>query len=156
MKKIIFLLAGAIMLIVSNNIIAQSHEGKGERSEQFKSMKIAFITEKLKLTPQEAQLFWPVYNEYDAKREAIGKEKMESGRHFKETEETMTDKEAEEIADRFIVLEKQESQLMEEYNIKFKSVLPIKKVSALYVAEFQFRRHILQELKKEAHDHHHN
>ena len=36
--------------------------------EKFKSQKIAFITEKLNLTPKEAQEFWPVYNEFEKQR----------------------------------------------------------------------------------------
>jgi hypothetical protein len=154
MNKLNHFLTGIIFLMGSNYIFAQPHEGKEERRDQFKAKKIGFITEKLSLTSQEAQVFWPVYNEYDAKREAIGKEKMEAGKHYKDNEATISDKEAEEIADRFINLEKQESQLSEDYYKKFKTVLPIKKVLALYEAELQFRRHILQEMKKgEGHNH---
>ena len=35
------------------------------RAEKIQSLKIAFITQKLQLTPDEAQKFWPVYNQYD-------------------------------------------------------------------------------------------
>ena len=40
----------------------------GERREKMEAQKIAFITKQLELTPDEAKVFWPVYNEYDAKR----------------------------------------------------------------------------------------
>jgi hypothetical protein len=33
--------------------------------EKIQALKIAFITNKLQLTPEEAQKFWPVYNQYD-------------------------------------------------------------------------------------------
>lgn len=38
---------------------------KAQDGEKIQSLKIAFITQKLQLTPDEAQKFWPVYNEYD-------------------------------------------------------------------------------------------
>ena len=33
--------------------------------EKIKALKIAFITEELNLTSNEAEKFWPVYNKYD-------------------------------------------------------------------------------------------
>jgi Tfp pilus assembly protein PilZ len=35
-----------------------------DKKETIESFKVAFITQKLNLTTKEAQLFWPVYNEY--------------------------------------------------------------------------------------------
>ncbi|MGH2566044.1 MAG: hypothetical protein ACRDE8_00835 [Ginsengibacter sp.] len=58
MKK--YLLILFIMLGSLSQIKAQEPSG-----EKIQSLKIAFITQKLQLTPEEAQKFWPVYNEYD-------------------------------------------------------------------------------------------
>jgi len=58
MKKyllILFLMIGSL-----SQIKAQEPNG-----EKIQSLKIAFITQKLQLTPDEAQKFWPIYNEYD-------------------------------------------------------------------------------------------
>jgi hypothetical protein len=38
---------------------------KAQDGEKIRSLKIAFITQKLQLTPDEAQKFWPIYNQYD-------------------------------------------------------------------------------------------
>ena len=38
-----------------------SHQQKEDR---IKSHKIAYLTEQLSLSPEEAQQFWPVYNAY--------------------------------------------------------------------------------------------
>ena len=45
-----------------------------ERMKEIKAQKTAYITTKLGLTPEEAQRFWPIYNEYDENREAIRRE----------------------------------------------------------------------------------
>ena len=56
MKKyllILFVMLGALSQV------------KAQNGEKIQALKIAFITQKLQLTPDEAQKFWPVYNEYD-------------------------------------------------------------------------------------------
>lgn len=40
---------------------------KEARKERIKSLKIAFISQKLALTSEEAEKFWPIYNKYDGK-----------------------------------------------------------------------------------------
>jgi hypothetical protein len=35
-----------------------------DNGEKIQALKIAFITQKLQLTPSEAQRFWPVYDQY--------------------------------------------------------------------------------------------
>ena len=61
MKHHIFLLF--IMLGCFSGIKAQN--GDETRAEKIESLKIAFITQKLQLTTDEAQKFWPVYNQYE-------------------------------------------------------------------------------------------
>ena len=37
----------------------------GRMNERIKAQKVAFITEKLSLTAEEAQQFWPIYNAFE-------------------------------------------------------------------------------------------
>jgi hypothetical protein len=66
MKKLTIIFLSAVIL--SLPAIAQRRM-TGSEFEQFKSQKIAFITEKLNLTPKEAQAFWPVYNQYEIEKD---------------------------------------------------------------------------------------
>ena len=43
----------------------KAQDGDDTRAEKIQALKIAFITQKLQLTPDEAQKFWPIYNQYD-------------------------------------------------------------------------------------------
>ncbi len=61
MKKFILILF--VILGSFSNLRAQ--EGDYTRAEKVQALKIAFITQKLQLTTDEAQKFWPVYNQYD-------------------------------------------------------------------------------------------
>ena len=59
MKKICTLLL--VLLMMGGAALAQGGQRAGERVE---ALKIAYLTKKLSLTTDEAQKFWPVYNQY--------------------------------------------------------------------------------------------
>lgn len=59
----------------------------GERSEKVESLRIAFITKQLQLTPDEAKGFWPVYNQYDKEMRDIMREHRQKGGKQLELEE---------------------------------------------------------------------
>ncbi len=60
MKKYLLIL----LVILSSLPGIKAQDGGDSRAEKIQSLKIAFITQKLQLTPDEAQRFWPVYNQY--------------------------------------------------------------------------------------------
>ena len=53
-----------LLIFISAITYAQPPQGKRDK---VKSLKIAFISDELALTPQEAEKFWPIYNKYDGK-----------------------------------------------------------------------------------------
>ena len=63
MKSIITLLAITLFSLLS----LQAQEG----NDKIESLKIAYITKRLQLTPEESQKFWPVYNQYEAEKKQI-------------------------------------------------------------------------------------
>lgn len=71
--KISRLFAAAVLfaLLSISNIQAQPKEQQ-DWHEKMMSEKIAYITSVLALTPQEAQVFWPVYNQI-AQEKQIGR-----------------------------------------------------------------------------------
>ncbi|KYP14173.1 hypothetical protein, partial [Flavihumibacter sp. CACIAM 22H1] len=50
-----------LVFIGSFQLVSQAQQRDGERLE---ALKVAYLTKKLSLTSEEAQKFWPVYNEY--------------------------------------------------------------------------------------------
>ena len=122
-------------------------ERQQEKKENIESMKIAFLTTKLDLTPEEAQKFWPVYNQYNDKLQELRKKRREDERLAKKNFEELSDKEVEQAIDNDLAFRQKELDLQKEYNTKFKAVLPIKKVSRLYNAEEQFKRVLIHKLK---------
>lgn len=130
-------------------LYAQENKSREEHREKFRSMKIAYFTERLELTPQEAEKFWPAYNEYESdKREASPR------RHFRtknidERLENMTDQEAVQLVDEMMEARKKEVQLATAFHKDLKSILPPKKVVMFYVTEVQFREYMLRKIRDE-------
>ena len=108
--------------------------------QKTESQKVAFITRLLNLTVEEAQAFWPVYNEYMNKKEILLKEKRALLGKFKTQSDNLTNKELEKLSDDNIEIQVKEAELSKIYHQKFKTVLPIKKVVKYYQAENQFQR----------------
>jgi hypothetical protein len=122
------------------------HKDQGDQREKMEAQRIAFITQELKLTPDEAKAFWPVYNEYDAKRHELKKSFRQSGDYHKADIDKLTEKEATQILDNQIIEAQKFLDLRKEYHAKFKSVLPAVKILKLYDAERQFQKMLMDKM----------
>lgn len=109
--------------------------------EKILSEKIAFLTMEMGITPEEAQVFWPVYNQIDKERDQAVRQVFET---FKALEEAVsTGKSQKEVSKRLdAYTEALEAQNAIENNAveKYKKVLPMEKLAKLYVGEEKFRR----------------
>lgn len=141
MKSTITTLILVTMMVVTG--LAQ-----GPRKERLAAYKVAYITQKLQLTPEEAQKFWPVYNEYQEKLEKITRAtRMEARQKWLHLDE-LTDAEIKALIQAYSDRKNQELDLFEEYNEKFMTVLPVRKVAELYLAEKQYKKEMLQKLRE--------
>ncbi len=116
--------------------------------EKIEAQRVAFITTELNLTPDEAKVFWPVYNEYDNKRHELKKALKNAGDFHKPEIEKLTEKEAVQILDNQIIEAQKLLDLRKEYHAKFKSVLPAVKVLQLYDAEREFQKMLIDRLRQ--------
>lgn len=117
---------------------------KQEKRDRVENEKIAFITKELQLTTDEAQKFWPVYNQYSKERGELRKQRRESI----QVTETMTDADAEKAVENMLSYRQKEIDLQRSYFTKFLDVIPGKKVAKLYNAEEKFKRMLLDRLNK--------
>lgn len=125
---------------------AQPSQGKNpqEKRERIEAMKIGFITEKLSLTTEEAQIFWPVYIEFQSEMHVIKKDRRESFKKSRENFDSLSDKDIEKFVDQQVVFKQMELDVDRKYLAEFKQVLPMKKVAQLYKAEEDFKRQLLK------------
>ncbi|MDD5509034.1 MAG: hypothetical protein PHD25_12050 [Bacteroidales bacterium] len=151
MKRSILNAIAGLLLISFFFTYQQTFAQPGEKSDKprevIQAHKIAFITDRLDLTPDEAQRFWPVYNEYQDKREMVQKEMFKDFDIRDMDIDALTDEQATEIADNQIIKAQKLLDVQKEYHIHFKEVLSGKKVLKLYQAEKEFQHELLRKIR---------
>lgn len=141
-------LAAFALLSISNAQAQPQHKNNGWQ-ERIQSEKIAFLTAELNLSPEEAQVFWPVYNKIAAEKKELNKAVKTSYKALLEAlnSDTATDKEIDKLLDDYLAAKQANKEAGKGDVKEFRKVLPSKKVAKLYVAEEKFRRNQLQRMK---------
>lgn len=114
--------------------------------EEMQAERVSFLTTKLELTIDEAQKFWPVYNEYLKKREEMMWGRRERfNKDF--SPEQITDEDMKKMLNEMLDQEIKLAQLKKEYYTKIQEVLPVRKVMRLQRAEQDFMNHMLNQIR---------
>lgn len=116
-----------------------SAQDRRERYEQIEAIKVAFITRKLDLNPEEAQKFWPVYNNYQKELMELMKKRRE------DRQKTNVDPNDKINAD--LAYESRMLDLKKKYKKLYLKAIPPEKILLLYQAEREFREHLIKQLK---------
>ena len=128
------------------SITAASAQRKSEEEiKRIQDAKVAIITNRLNLTPEQSTGFWPVYNEYSQKRKEIHRAQRK----------IINDKKAEGQTDDQVLnnlkevqeLRQKELDLEKEYQNRFLKVISASQVIELYKAERTFNDMLIQRLK---------
>lgn len=144
-----YILVIVISLTSSLGFTQPPGDGPSEKKrEQIHAQKIAFISTQLNLTPDEAQKFWPIYNQYEAEIEKIRKERRGYMNELKKITDATGEK-AYELMEKIFATESKESQTRLNYLKQFATVLGKKKATDVFIAEEKFKRELLEKLKKE-------
>jgi len=147
MDRITRMLTLAVMLALSlltGNVLAQTEAQK----EQFRQERENYFNEQLELTGEEALAFWPVYNDYDHRKVKIVEEEKNTMHYSRENADNLSDKEIGEILEKIQRLRGELARLEQEYyGGKFQEVLPQRKVLKLYWVEWDFRRHLIRQIR---------
>ena len=117
-------------------------------SEKLTAYKIAFFTRNLSLTPAEAEKFWPLYNDFSARKNKLQAERIMLMRYAAQNESNMSDDELTSTADKLVKSFVDESQMTVSFNENLKKVLPPAKVIKLYQIENQYKQQLLRELNQ--------
>ncbi|WP_431158599.1 sensor of ECF-type sigma factor [Winogradskyella poriferorum] len=120
----------------------------GKMNERIKAQKVAFITEKLSLTAEEAQQFWPIYNAFEESRERIKSGPLRQVKMKIRSNPDMSDNEARKLLDQILNAENEIHNAKMKLAEDLQSVLSPKKIIRLRAAEDEFNRELLQRLKK--------
>lgn len=146
MKKITIIL---FVILTSWSTFSQD----SAKREKIKSLKVAFITERLALTQTEAQKFWPIYNAYETEKDTQRKRGYEKRIQISED---ITESQARVTLNDLIQFERNRENLRIDFieNLLNQKVLPAKKILQLKTAEDEFNRKMLHEYRKRHGDPH--
>ena len=134
-----------LTFIIATTTIAQ--EDKESKREKIKALKVAFITERLELTPDEAQTFWPVYNVYDGRVNDIYDTERKVMRELRTDFDTMDEAAATKTLQTIQSLEKQKLDARAQLLSGLKDKITSKKTLVLFKAENDFRRDLIRKLR---------
>lgn len=148
--KIICMLMIAMALLAQGSLNAQSTtQSFQSKKEKINAQKAAFITSKLNLSADESKNFWPVYNEFEAKKDAIRKD---FNKEYKSVSaDSVSETKAKELITAQLKMEQDILDLKKEYMTKFLAVLPASKVLKLQEAEQDFKKFLLKVLQEVPH-----
>ncbi|MFT5749879.1 MAG: hypothetical protein ACI93S_001152 [Ancylomarina sp.] len=136
-------------MLYSSLTFAQGHrrELRPEMRAKFEAQKISYITQQLEISPEEAQLFWPIYNEMKKKKDLFHQEFRQLFRQLKKDSDNLSEKDLAQISDRIADLKVEKAKMQREYHYKFKKVLSTKQVLDLYMADKDFQSMLLRRIK---------
>lgn len=126
----------------------EDEEMDSTRQGKVQQLKIAYITKELNLTAAEAEKFWPIYNEMDAKIVANRKEKRKLVKEMKENQETLKDEDFKKKINALLDYEAKETTIKKEYIEKIAVIIGYKKSAKLINLEQQFKRELLKRLNE--------
>ena len=134
----------ALLLMLAPAAQAQGRLGGGRRAQrigQLENAKIAFITNRVVLTQDQAQKFWPLYNEFSDRRRELNR----SGRLLRrDITEGMTDQQLRENFTQSFNTRQQELNLEKEYFEKFQKIISLRQVAQLFQAERDFTKEVIK------------
>jgi Spy/CpxP family protein refolding chaperone len=133
------------LLIFTTTVFAQPNQDKRDK---IKALKIAYISEELALSTQEAEKFWPIYNTFEDKQFELQHQKMKAYMSRIESNiDKLTEKEAAQLLAQMENTEDELFQLRKKYNQDLKTVLSAQKIVKLHKAEEQFRKNLLKQFR---------
>lgn len=138
MKKIFFIVLMAAISLPSFGQDEDIVQDPKSRSK-IDAARAAYITERLALTPEEAEKFWPVYHEFAQKREAMRKDYVQAKKNG------VADKELVEMG---LKIKQQELDLEKDYSGRLMNIISPQKLMNLRQAEGEFRQIIIKQIQQ--------
>lgn len=138
-----------IVILFAVNSFGQGGRLLREKKEQIKAMKVAYITNELSLTAEEAAKFWPLYNAFEDKQHEIRSQKLKGylDRIDDESFDNLSEKEAATLLAQMESTEDELHQAKKKFIASLKGVISPLKILKLKKAEEGFNRKLLQQYR---------
>ncbi|MEP5611541.1 MAG: hypothetical protein ABJP45_04795 [Cyclobacteriaceae bacterium] len=134
-----------ILVIVLLLFIVQARAQSPEALKKIEAAKIALITERLNLTPAQAEKFWPVYREYSNRNKEIRKDFDQARRSFDPN--SATEEENKKMLEMATATKRSQLDLEQDYSQRFLQVVTSRQLNNLRTAEGDFKEMLLRRIK---------
>ncbi|WP_319503189.1 hypothetical protein [uncultured Draconibacterium sp.] len=146
MRQLIAILTVGLLIFTQTQATAQNNDDD-DRWERYRNEKVAFFTTNLDLTTEEAQKFWPVYNQMEKEMFDFQQKRHELENRVRNVDENLSNNELTKLTREHVALGKTEAEVREKYNEKFLKILPPLKVIKLYKTEYDFRMYMFRKYR---------
>lgn len=137
---------GVLLMVML--VFASGYSQKRPGQERIKTLKIAFITERLNLSSSEAQDFWPIYNAHEENLDKLKRRERSEIRSRLKDFENLSEEEAANLLQQSMAIEKEKHSLNMQFIDKVSQVISAKKAFQLIRAEEDFKRRLLREIQQ--------
>ena len=132
------------------SLFAQSGKLSEDKRKEFEAQKVAFFTQEMDLTPEEATKFWPLYNEMQQKiRVENDKIRDLTCRKDKKEVPEVTEQQALKNLEIMLSAEQAVRDIKKEYIEKLTKALSAKKVWMMIEAEQKFHHQLWKKRSEE-------
>ena len=119
-----------------------------EDIEKIKTLKVAYFTEHLAFSPEEAEKFWPIYNQHETVQMEMYTYMRKNMNHRMLKAAELSESEAAQKLSEYLSKKSHEEASLQKMFKALKGVLPAKKALALVHVEEGFRRHLMSLYRK--------
>lgn len=109
------------------------------------SARVAFISQKIELSPTQAEKFWPIFNELNNQRTDF-KKAIRQIHHKMTLPSEQTNDKAKYYLDQIYQLKQKEATLEKDYYNRFLLVISAKQLADLFAAEREFQKILLKKV----------
>jgi len=127
-----------VLLLFSANAFSQEAYLELLRSD-LKANKVAVITAVMDFSDEEADVFWPVYREYELELSKLGDQRVALIKDYAQNFDTMTDAKAKELVEKSFDLKKKQNDLLKKYFKKLDKVMPTTRAALFAQIENQIQ-----------------
>lgn len=132
-----------------NKVDAHSEESANDElsEDKIQSLKVAYFTKELNLTPQEAEKFWPIYNKHTKIYKDLGDTEWEAIKKGLREVNTYNESDAEKLLLRYKEYLKQRLDNRFGFIDELETVISPKKIMLLKHAEYNFNKKLLKQYR---------
>jgi len=142
--KIVLLIIAALPALAQDDDLPQTQDPHVK--SKIRAAHVAYLTDQLGLTPEEAEKFWPIYNEFLEKRRTL-KQDYKARKQNPDPKKT-ADENDKELVDLGFKVKQQELDLEKDYSGRLLKVITAQKLRTLPEAEKRFRQMILNQIQR--------